>query len=70
MSSSSDKYLDIIDMPYRKSDRYPHMPESDRAAQFAPFAALVGFGDLIKEVAKKHEERFDASYKDDDPPLT
>ena len=57
-------------MPYHKSDRYPHMPQSDRAAQFAPFAALVGFGDLIKEVAKKHEERFDASYKDDDPPLT
>lgn len=70
MSSSSDMYLDIIDMPYHKSDKYPHMPDSDRAAQFAPFAALVGFGELIKEVAKKHEERFDASCKDDDPPLT
>ena len=59
MSSSSDRYLDIIDLPYRKSDRYPHMSDSDRAAQFAPFAALVGFGELIKDVAKRHEQRME-----------
>ncbi len=59
MSSSSDRYMDIIDMPYRKSSNYPHMSESDRAAQFAPFAALVGFSELIREVERKHEERFD-----------
>ena len=35
-------YSDIIDLEHHKSENYPWMPEEDRAAQFAPFAALVG----------------------------
>lgn len=30
---------------------------SDRAAQFAPYAALVGFGDVVSETARLTEER-------------
>ena len=62
----SDRYLDIIDLPYRKSTRYPHMSDQDRAAQFAPFAALVGFGELIDETARRHVERIENPSRPDD----
>lgn len=32
------------------------MPIADRAAQFAPFAALTGYGEQIKETARTTEE--------------
>ena len=51
------KYEDIIGLPHHVSQRHPHMPVSDRAAQFAPFAALTGYGDVIKETARQTEER-------------
>ena len=35
-------YGDIINLPYKKSKKYKHMSQKDRAAQFAPFAALTG----------------------------
>ena len=35
------------------SPNRPHMPAADRAAQFAPFAALTGYGDVIKETARR-----------------
>lgn len=50
-------YDDIIDLPHHVSDRHPHMPVSDRAAQFAPFAALTGYSDVIKETARLTEAR-------------
>ena len=46
------KYDDIIRLPHHVSSVHPHMPVSDRAAQFAPFAALTGYGDVIKETAR------------------
>ena len=46
-------YEDIIGLPHHVSQRHPHMPVSDRAAQFAPFAALTGYGDVIKETARQ-----------------
>lgn len=54
-------YSDIIDLEHHKSDNYPWMPEEDRAAQFAPFAALVGFDELIEKTAKEHLKRVEAS---------
>lgn len=47
-----DKYDDIIDMPYKKSTRHVHMSTHDRAAQFAPFAALTGYGEAVEETAR------------------
>ena len=35
-------YADIIDLPHWQSPTRPHMNLHDRAAQFAPFAALTG----------------------------
>lgn len=54
-------YSDIIDLEHHKSDNYPWMPEEDRAAQFAPFAALVGFDELIEKTAREHLKRVEAS---------
>ena len=48
----SRPYEDIIDIEYRKSDKYPHMPLRDRAAQFAPFSALTGYSDVVDETGR------------------
>ena len=53
----TDRYDDIIDMPHHVSVNRPHMSMSDRAAQFAPFAALTGFGAIITETGRQTDER-------------
>ncbi len=45
-------YDDIIDLPHPTSDKHPRMPVKNRAAQFAPFAALTGYEALIRETAR------------------
>ena len=57
MSRDIERYMDIIDLPHHKSDSHPQMPQADRAAQFAPFAALVGFEDILRKVARQHEQK-------------
>ena len=57
----TDSYDDIINLPHHVSDRYPHMPMYDRAAQFAPFAALTGHDAAIKETARLTDERLELS---------
>lgn len=52
----NEDYDDIINLPHHESTKYEHMNESDRAAQFAPFAALTGYGDVIEEAARSNEE--------------
>ena len=48
----SGKYDDIINLPHRVSTKRPQMTRSTRAAQFAPFAALVGLDDEMEETAR------------------
>ena len=55
----TDSYDDIINLPHYVSDRYPHMPMYDRAAQFAPFAALTGHEEAINETSRYTEERIE-----------
>lgn len=55
------KYDDIIDLPHHQSKSRPHMPVSDRAAQFAPFAALTGYGDAINETERLTDQRIELS---------
>ena len=52
-------YEDIIHLPRPVSKTHPPMPIADRAAQFAPFAALNGHGDLIRKTQRLHEESFE-----------
>ena len=51
------KYDDIIFYEYKGVKNHTHMPESSRAAQFSPFAALTGFEDKIEETVKETAER-------------
>lgn len=50
-------YEDIIHLPHHVSARHPQMSRENRAAQFAPFAALTGYGDVIRESARFTEGR-------------
>lgn len=45
-------YKDIIDLPHHKSEGRKQMSRYDRAAQFAPFAALSGYDDVIAETGR------------------
>ena len=51
------KYDDIINLPHPTSARHPRMPLKDRAAQFAPFAALTGHEAAIKETTRLTDEK-------------
>lgn len=51
------RYDDIIHLPHHVSKTHPQMPVSDRAAQFAPFAALTGHDAAIRETARLTEEK-------------
>ena len=46
-------YEDILYLPHHQSKDRPHMSLHDRAAQFAPFAALSGYEEAIEEVKSK-----------------
>ena len=46
-----DDYSDIINLPHHVSVNHPRMTMLQRAAQFAPFAALVGFEESLQEVS-------------------
>ena len=46
------KYDDIIDVPYVKSSKYPHMKIEERASMFAPFAALAGHSEAVLETER------------------
>lgn len=50
-------YDDIIDLPHHRSAKHRPMPTADRAAQFSPFAALVGYDDCVQEAARLTEGR-------------
>ena len=54
-----EKYREIIDLPHHVSKTRPQMPMSDRAAQFAPFAALTGYDAAIKETGRLTDERIE-----------
>ena len=45
-------YADIFYLPHHQSDTRPRMSLYDRAAQFAPFAALSGYEEMIGEAAE------------------
>lgn len=52
-------YEDIINLPKHRSSKHPQMPIYNRAAQFSPFAALVGHDAAIIEAARLTEKRPD-----------
>ena len=45
-------YEDIIHLSHHVSPKRPQMSMKDRAAQFAPFAALTGHEEAVRETAR------------------
>lgn len=50
-------YDDMIALPYPQPSRRKRMALSDRAAQFAPFAALTGYDDCIENKGCQTEQK-------------
>lgn len=55
----ADNYDDIKHMSRPQYDDLPPMSMHDRAAQFSPFAALVGYGDAVAETARLVDSRIE-----------
>ena len=51
MGKKAGRYSDIINLPHHQSVRRPHMSIYNRAAQFAPFSALVGYDQMVQDTA-------------------
>ena len=52
MNDEPFPYMDILSLPHHQSATRPHMSLHDRAAQFAPFAALAGYEEMVDEEAR------------------
>lgn len=64
MNDKRSLYEKIIHLPHKQSTRHPPMSMQARAAQFAPFSALNGYDDAIKESAHQTNDKIELS--DDD----
>lgn len=52
-------YEDIVDLPPHISKKHPQPTMLERAARFAPFAAITGYEEMVLEEARVTEERID-----------
>ncbi len=59
LKDSSKEYADILNLPHHISKKHPRMSMHDRAAQFSPFSALTGYGEVISETARWTDEMAD-----------
>lgn len=53
------KYDKIKNHPRHVSQRHPQLSRASYAARFSPFAALTGYDDIVKEVARSTNEKYD-----------
>ncbi|MCI5493510.1 MAG: YolD-like family protein [Lachnospiraceae bacterium] len=51
------RYDDMLTLPHPVSKKHPSMARMNRAAQFAPFAALTGYEDAVRESARLTDQR-------------
>ena len=63
--ATAQKCADIIDLPHHVSKTHPQMSMWNRAAQFAPFAALTGYENAITETAKENEISYEQKETDE-----
>ena len=50
---------DAMSLSHHVSKMRPQMTMSDRAAQFAPFAALTGYDDAVKEAGRLTDDKIE-----------
>ena len=62
----TDSYDDIINLPHHVSSKHPQMSMMNRAAQFAPFAALTGHAAAIEETARLTDEQMELADEDNE----
>ena len=60
-AARTNEYEDILSLPRPGSGSRAPMPRQDRAAQFASFAALSGYGEAVNETARLTERRVELS---------
>lgn len=60
----NDSYEDIINLPHHQSENRPRMSLYDRAAQFAPFAAVTAHRDVIRETERLTESKISLEESD------
>ena len=56
MATEKNPYADILHLPHHQAADRPHMSMLNRAAQFSPYAALVGFDDVIAETGRRDQK--------------
>ena len=61
-----DNYDDIINLPHHVSKRHPQMSMWNRAAQFAPFAALTGYEDAIKDTVQENLDSYESKNNEEE----
>lgn len=61
-----NEYDDIINLPHHVSKVHPQMSMMNRAAQFAPFAALTGHAAAIEETARLTDEQHELADEDNE----
>lgn len=54
-----DQYDDIINLPHYEPKYHPRMSKYKRSAQFAPFAALVGYDEQVQECSRLTDKRLE-----------
>lgn len=52
-------YEDIVDLPHHVSRKHPQPTVADRAARFAPFAAITGYEEMVLEEARVTDDRIE-----------
>lgn len=58
------EYDDVINRQHPTSKKHPRMSRMNRAAQFAPFAALTGYEESIRETARFTDKKRELSEDD------
>ena len=64
----NDNYEEIINLPHHVSKKHTPMSMWNRAAQFAPFAALNGHNSALMETEKQNEQMYE--HQDDSSTFT
>lgn len=63
---TEELYADIIHLPHHVSKHHPQMSMWNHAAQFAPFAALTGYEDAIRDTTQENEVSYNTRNDDEE----